>query len=770
MKKGLLTILAAALTIVSCQNYDDQFAELTGLVTTLSTQVAGITEVKNSITTLSQTVTGLKSSLDTSIPGLSTSLDSALADIATLEGLLADVASEGDLDVITEALALVQADVTELLQADAVINQNITINNAATLEYVSSLISSGPDDPSVIVNGRVTIATALLTPAEVASTSLIASKLRTVLGNGAATGGIGVSITGTQVLDLSNLAFVDDDVTISGAKQNIAGLKTITGNFDLNYGKLAEKLDLTNLTTIGGDITIATTTANSATAVDFGTLDASGYVETGAAGSKTNSFPNALTIDTSNAAYVGMDADKATSIVSSMDGVTPTVASMTIGATGGGTIDMNSLVTVGGVFGLTGATTTVAHFDKLKTSGALTVSSAGEAHFGVLKTITTVNAAATAALNFNGVTAIGAAFSATAPLVLVSKLATVTFASTIDMNGLSIPSLTSVTAILTTGVGHINLENAQFSGAGAISTAATKVTIGGTDDGIFANILSSTDIDDLTVTNQKVAVTVITNGVLDKLNVSTKDGGALPFTHTAANGCTELTVSGFDTVSITASDLVTATTAGTIKSLTLNGNTALASLNIGHTFSSKYTNAQLINIVNNDALKSVDLATVVRLEDATITGNAILATILAPATTDLLTVGATLNYLIHTNAVSATYTNAKAAVQDGINDTPYAQAKIANASLASWKDYLVAVSTVNSIVGTYDIAYDSTGTGAGTAYDATTTPKSGTHEDRALLDTENNGSFAADGTTRQAGVSLTWAGSIDNLSELKACE
>ena len=32
MKKGLLSLLAVALTIVSCQNYDDQFAELTGLV------------------------------------------------------------------------------------------------------------------------------------------------------------------------------------------------------------------------------------------------------------------------------------------------------------------------------------------------------------------------------------------------------------------------------------------------------------------------------------------------------------------------------------------------------------------------------------------------------------------------------------------------------------------------------------------------------------------------------------------------------------------
>ena len=41
MKKGLLSLLAVALTIVSCQNYDDQFAELTGLVNTLSADRSG---------------------------------------------------------------------------------------------------------------------------------------------------------------------------------------------------------------------------------------------------------------------------------------------------------------------------------------------------------------------------------------------------------------------------------------------------------------------------------------------------------------------------------------------------------------------------------------------------------------------------------------------------------------------------------------------------------------------------------------------------------
>ena len=62
MKKGLLSLLAVALTIVSCQNYDDQFAELTGLVNTLSTDVAGLSQVQTDLGTLSALVGSLKTS------------------------------------------------------------------------------------------------------------------------------------------------------------------------------------------------------------------------------------------------------------------------------------------------------------------------------------------------------------------------------------------------------------------------------------------------------------------------------------------------------------------------------------------------------------------------------------------------------------------------------------------------------------------------------------------------------------------------------------
>ena len=59
MKKGLLSLLAVALTVVSCQNYDDQFQSLTDQITQLSTTVAGLTALTDQVTTLQQTVNGL---------------------------------------------------------------------------------------------------------------------------------------------------------------------------------------------------------------------------------------------------------------------------------------------------------------------------------------------------------------------------------------------------------------------------------------------------------------------------------------------------------------------------------------------------------------------------------------------------------------------------------------------------------------------------------------------------------------------------------------
>ena len=59
MKKGLLSILAGALLVVGCQNYDDQFDSIENSINALITQVSGLSAVANQLTSLSATVQSL---------------------------------------------------------------------------------------------------------------------------------------------------------------------------------------------------------------------------------------------------------------------------------------------------------------------------------------------------------------------------------------------------------------------------------------------------------------------------------------------------------------------------------------------------------------------------------------------------------------------------------------------------------------------------------------------------------------------------------------
>jgi hypothetical protein len=45
MKKGLLTLLAASLVFVGCQNYDDQFDDLNAQISALKSQVDGLSSL-----------------------------------------------------------------------------------------------------------------------------------------------------------------------------------------------------------------------------------------------------------------------------------------------------------------------------------------------------------------------------------------------------------------------------------------------------------------------------------------------------------------------------------------------------------------------------------------------------------------------------------------------------------------------------------------------------------------------------------------------------
>jgi len=153
MKKGLLSILAGALLVVGCQNYDDQFDQLESQINALASTVAGLSAVQSDLAALSAQVNSLSGAVDAAVDS---ALAGGLADIQTAIDALNAAAEEAtnntDIGAIQDALDDQAADLDQLLQNSSVFQGNVIINSEATLETYDSMGSA-----IAIVNGYVDI-------------------------------------------------------------------------------------------------------------------------------------------------------------------------------------------------------------------------------------------------------------------------------------------------------------------------------------------------------------------------------------------------------------------------------------------------------------------------------------------------------------------------------------------------------------------------------------------------------------------------------------
>ena len=153
MKKGLLSILASALLVVGCQNYDDQFSALETQINALASTVAGLSQVQSDLTSLANTVNSLQSSVAQTV-------DAALADgladidaaVASLEAAAENAASAEDVAAIQEGVDANADDLEELLSQSSVYTGDVLINSVPTLDAYYSM-----GENLAIVNGSVTI-------------------------------------------------------------------------------------------------------------------------------------------------------------------------------------------------------------------------------------------------------------------------------------------------------------------------------------------------------------------------------------------------------------------------------------------------------------------------------------------------------------------------------------------------------------------------------------------------------------------------------------
>ena len=443
MKKGLLSILASALLVVGCQNYDDQFTNLESQISALASTVAGLSQVQSDLSSLAGTV----GSLTSTVSNLGSTIDTAVADgladiqadITAIEAAVADVASSEEVSDLSDQVASSQEDLDELLTSSNFFSGDLTINSVSTLAFAQTL-----GEKLAIINGDVTISLSPTMDATIAQ----------------------------EVVD--NIGTVVGDFDFSATTSAVTALTfdNISGTGDLSVDQ-AGPYSFAGLTSAGA-ITLGTSSAAKVTVVNLEALTTVTSIQTGTA-THTISFAKAtnihLTALTRYGASLTLLGDDDSTIL--IDNLTSTdvnglESSLALSITGAASVDFSN-ITQGSITAVEVATVTggadfdgnISLTDVTKAvipnyTGTLTVNDTDELEYlhviGALPT-RTVAATTYPVLDITGQTALST-------LIVDGTLGDVTISGNTDLETLTFTA--NVDALTITGAS--NLASAELAG------------------------------------------------------------------------------------------------------------------------------------------------------------------------------------------------------------------------------------------------------------------------------------------------------------------
>ena len=465
MKKGLLTLLAASLVFVGCQNYDDQFDDLNAQISALKSQVDGLAALSGQVASLSSTISGLQAGVAKSgdLAGLEASLASLASEVDAIQADLATAATAADVTALQADLAAVQADLNEILASANIYQNDVTIasvNDLDTFEDLGSNIN--------IVNGSVVITRSAAM--DTATLQAVIDNIFTVNGNIVYT-----DVVGTASNSFDNLTSVQD-ITMTNVDGAVS-FATLTTAEVIDIDEAAGDHDNDADTANAGMMTsLSMPLLASATSIDIGGANTINLEDSGTS-VNINSIAkfgtaNALTIHTKTGGTLTaaaltspLDANGDENFDLTLKGM----ASVTIpaGVTGGDLVvsEIPSL-TVNGYQGKldvnTGVVTLNAHTTEIDLAGAddlvtanITMQAETAKHRGYDAT---------------DVTAQGEGLTGVAVVAANADLTTLTVAghaTTVSVN--AAPAITSVTISATmtdlTLVGNVDLTNVNVSDA-----------------------------------------------------------------------------------------------------------------------------------------------------------------------------------------------------------------------------------------------------------------------------------------------------------------
>ena len=732
MKKGLLSLLAVALTVVSCQNYDDQFESLTDQITTLSGTVAGLTAITDQVTALQQLVNGLATAdnlaaLAGVVNTVSTGVDAnadAIADnatnatnnaaaaaaatasataAATAAGAAATAAGVDAAAAAAAAAANVSAvaSVTaELAAIQTTINSIVasltTVATAAELDAISDVLADVELDVQRLLEQGSSIEGDL-----VIKTAGDLAYAKTIISTG--TDALPVIVKGSVDIDVVTPAFTV--AQISEVNELLASVATVLTNLTL-VNSTSTAVDFTILSSVNGTVAVtgSTNIADGDTSNDVlrtvgGTLTISG----GAAGldlSELNTS-GAITIDGANLTSVNLGSVTAPSVstTSLPAGHLSFPKAETVNTGGASVINLvaakaTDIDVKAGTASLTISAALAQTIDIVGTTlASLTISTVATPaiiHADAVTSITEANIGGAAQFHIGAVTTMGTSTIA-AGVVDVSSLAAQTGALTFS-------AVTAFTAPLTT--------------SSLTLTAAKVISLKSTTE---ANIAAP-------------AATNLTITALDKVTSFTAGHGQFPalvsLNITGAAHATPL--SQANDITVTSTALTGLTIAGTNNDVTISGTASLTTLNVSGFLNALVINnsdalvaatldhdhlegadASYLTVTNNLKLASVATPNLQEIGSITIADNAALASIALAAPTSYPVAGS-YTISVTNNKLTGTYVNATAQS----TTTAYVDTIVKSDDLLNIKTFIDAVT--GSSTYTYHMEVDTVTVGSAT--------------------------------------------------------
>lgn len=232
----ILTVLIAAMAVISCNNYDDRFDQLEERIDALTSQVAGAAELNSGLSELNSKINNLENALELlasrDTDGQYANLQEGISD---LEGQLEALQNEmGQLDAndtniedqitgLQEELAVLKEELDGLMEQNKVYNGDLFIRNQGELELAQSLA-----DNLEIINGRLLIDT-FFADLDHEAISEITSKIRFVLGSDADDS---FEVIAEEPLDFTNL------LGVYGGSMTVGISPIISENLEVVHGDM----------------------------------------------------------------------------------------------------------------------------------------------------------------------------------------------------------------------------------------------------------------------------------------------------------------------------------------------------------------------------------------------------------------------------------------------------------------------------------------------------------------------------------------------------